>query len=224
MRRISKALEPEFFVTWKKSEDDNWKPVYADLQNPQKEELHVSLLSEQGYTCCYCGREVSIYDSHIEHFRPRCTYSSLTLTYENLFVSCMRERQTRPQLPETCGVLKDDWFDEANHLSPLQTDCEEAFSYTLTGEIQGKTPVAELMIKVLGLDQVFLVNRRRNALEGVFDPEFITAATEAELENIRASFRTPTTNGVMTPFFQAIAVYAGQLLRSLPDATLSINK
>jgi len=58
--------EPQIFSDWK----DKQKSIgvnydYDSLYNPEKRAVHNSLLSEQGYICCYCCRSVEQSNSHI---------------------------------------------------------------------------------------------------------------------------------------------------------------
>jgi uncharacterized protein (TIGR02646 family) len=211
MRRVEKQeTDPTFFVEWKRLESDDWKPTFSNLQKPEKHGLHEVLLREQGYTCCYCGREIDLTDSHIEHFRPQHLYPELTITYSNLFASCLRE--TGPGLPLHCGHLKGEWFQEHSHISPLDETCEAQFSYTLDGQIIAETPAASTMCDVLGLNRQFLRTRRRQALEGVFDPTFILSVSDFELERLIVIFRAMDEDRRYTPFFHVVAKYAEQLL------------
>ncbi|XZF61302.1 MAG: retron system putative HNH endonuclease [Gloeotrichia echinulata DVL01] len=88
MKYIQKSEEPESFTAWKKLANDDWNPSWEDLRKPQKTYVHNSLLQEQGFICCYCGRHINHENSHIEHLQPRTTYPQLALDYTNLLASC----------------------------------------------------------------------------------------------------------------------------------------
>lgn len=217
MRRVTKNInEPRSFSAWKNLVSEQWTPTYLNLQNPEKLELHIALLEEQGRTCCYCGREIGLDNSHIEHFRPQQTYRDLALSYENLFASCIRE--TSPGSPLHCGHLKDNWFDETFHLSPLHEDCDRQFSYTLDGQITPHTQASTTMTTVLGLDSPSLANRRREALAGVFDENFLLDATHLELRQISMGFRQRSSGGDHVSFFQVVARYAEQMMAGGKEA------
>jgi uncharacterized protein (TIGR02646 family) len=110
MKQVKKQGEPASFRQWREQANADWQPGYGDLQNPQKAQLHQSLLTEQGWVCCYCGRRIEQQDSHIEHFRPQERYPELALNYDNLHASCIRE--TKPGAPLHCGHAKSHDFDE----------------------------------------------------------------------------------------------------------------
>lgn len=212
MKRVLKGTEPASFTEWKSSANDEWAPTYPTLQNPQKRDLHESLLIEQGFFCCYCGREIDAISSHIEHFRPQEHYEELALEYDNLHASCLRE--TKPGNPLHCGHRKGNWFDEAQHISPMDERCELRFRYLQTGEIQptesDDTP-ASRMIDVLSLDIAYLKNRRQSAIRQVFDKDFIQQASNADLTRLADAVRS-TAVPDQQAFDHVIARYAEQLL------------
>lgn len=213
MRHFVKGLPPSGLEEWKALASEDWQPTYGDLQNPQKRDLHQSLLDEQGRACCYCGRRISLPDSHIEHFRPQELRNDLALSYENLFASCIRE--TAPGAPLHCGHAKGNEFDEAQHISPLDPTCERRFIYTLTGSIlptDKEDAQAHYMSKLLQLDLDFLRNRRLEALTRTFDEGFIGSATDDELEALAEAFRQPDANGNFDSFGHVLARFSEQLL------------
>lgn len=81
MKHVTKGTPPAEFEAWRSQANEDWKPTYDELQNPQKRNLHQALLDEQGSVCCYCGRSVGFEDSHIEHFKPQERYGALQLEY-----------------------------------------------------------------------------------------------------------------------------------------------
>jgi uncharacterized protein (TIGR02646 family) len=210
VRRVFKGQEPPSFAAWKALENEDWTPSFGVLQNPQKGELHLALLREQGFTCCYCGREIDLAGSHIEHFRPQWKFEDLELDYENLFASC--QRGLCPGSPSVCGHLKDDNFDEATFLSPILPTIEDRFSYTDVGEVRTQDEAAQVMIDVLGLNASFLTSRRSEAIRSVFDPTFIASATEEELSRIAIDFRSFGEDGKLSSFFHAVARFAEDLV------------
>lgn len=212
MKRIIKSDAPASLTSWKAQANENWQPTYATLQNPQKRELHLSLLNEQGSLCCYCGRRISIEDSHIEHFRPQELFKQLELDYENLHASCIR--QTDPGTPLHCGHHKGNWFDEDLHISPLEDDCEGRFRYLLDGNIQSTLEVdsaAAKMIEVLALDIPYLNNRRADAISEVFDQHFLATVSNDELLQLATTIRALPLDR-QNPFDHVVARFAEQLL------------
>lgn len=212
MKRVLKGTEPASFTDWKNSANDDWSPTYPTLQNPQKRELHAALLLEQGFFCCYCGREIEASNSHIEHFRPQEHFESLALDFENLHASCIRE--TKPGTTLHCGHRKGSWFNKAHYISPKDEGCEQRFRYLLTGEIQPTDAddlPATTMIKVLALDIAYLKNRRSNTIGRLFDNEFLVTASDEDLDRLVTAIRA-TDMPNQKAFDHIIARYAEQLL------------
>ncbi|MBX8475046.1 TIGR02646 family protein [Pseudomonas capsici] len=212
MKRVVKGTEPASFTQWKASANEDWTPTYPTLQNPQKRDLHNSLLKEQNFFCCYCGREINLDSSHIEHFRPQEDYDTLALEYENLHASCLRE--TKPGNPLHCGHHKSNWFDETLHISPTDNNCEQRFRYLLTGVIQkaqDTDAAAAMMIEKLALDIAYLNQRRQSAIRKVFDDQFIADVSDKELQDIVNGLRSAT-HDKQIAFDHVVARYAEQLL------------
>ncbi|MGL6244768.1 retron system putative HNH endonuclease [Pseudomonas sp.] len=214
MRQVFKGTEPASFIQWKAEANEDWSPTYTSLQNPEKYDLHTSLLLEQGYFCCYCARDINHSSSHIEHFRPQEDYKNLALEYQNLHASCIRKKESGS--PLHCGHQKDNWFDEDEHISPLEESCEKRFRYLQTGEIQATEATdtqASKMIEILALDIAYLNNRRHEIISKLFDPAFIRQASDEDFEIIANAFRS-TPLSEQSAFDHVIVRYAEQLLIS----------
>jgi uncharacterized protein (TIGR02646 family) len=200
MRYIKKQEAPPEFTEWKAQENEDWKPFWnskaTNFRNPQKEIVHQSLLTEQGYICCYCQRRINLNNSHIEHFKPKdeSRYPELSLEYTNFLASCQKERinilvdedqedlvnqeQSYPENPVHCGHLKKNWYNERLTVSPLDPSCADYFGYTQAGEINGKNEAANITIEKLGLDNSKLTRARRKIIEGYLGGEELQLSKE----------------------------------------------
>lgn len=210
MKHVTKEQAPASFVAWRACGNEHWVPGYGDLQNPEKRELHEALIAEQGAVCCYCGRRIGLWDSHIEHFRPQEHWPALALDYQNLHASCLRD--TEPGQPLHCGHAKGSSLDEACCISPLEDDCEQRFGYALDGHILGHDAKAAYMADLLKLDGPVLRNRRGAVLEGVFDNDFLASATAEELAAVRAGYVRRDESGRLPDLGHVVAHFAEQLL------------
>lgn len=214
MKCVKKLAEPEVFVGWKGKISEEWEPSYETLQNPEKQALHQALLIEQAHVCCYCGRTISLQDSHIEHFRPQNTYANLALAYENLHASCIRETATGS--PLHCGHAKGRCFDEGCIISPLDEDCERRFIYSSQdGAIypaHRSDASAKYMVDLLKLNVRFLSNRRSEVLKMVFDEGFLESVSDDELIQLANAYRSPDPMGKLTNFGHVLSRFAEQLL------------
>lgn len=214
MRYVKKGAAPASFEAWLASGNDNWQPTYENFRNPEKRELHQSLIQEAGHLCGYCGMSVDIGTSHIEHFRPQHPYVALELDYRNLLVSCQRE--TLRRAPRHCGVAKDGAFEEHLHVSPFEFGTDERFVYTLTGDISSTARVddaANHMIDLLKLSISFLKNRREAAISRVFDHRFLGDATIDELAKLRDGLSVADETGRLEEFAHVLARFAAQRIQ-----------
>lgn len=202
MKYIQKREEPQDFSDWKatqKSLGVNYD--YECLLNPEKRSVHSSLLSEQGYICCYCCMRIEQSNSHIEHLAPQSkTDSELSLDYTNMLGSCGRY----PNWPEYCGNKKQNL---AIAVSPLQANCEEFFSYSSTGEILSTTnnPTyqkdAQTTIEVLGLNHYDLTQGRIQALKA------LEGITQSEAELLDRVCQQMNAQGRYQPFCNAVLYF-----------------
>lgn len=218
MRFIAKGHAPSALGRWLAGANADWQPTYKDLRDPEKRELHLSLLIEQNFRCCYCGGAINLENSHIEHFRPQALRSDLALSYENLHASCIRE--TSPTLPLHCGHAKGNRFDEGKCISPCEEGCVDRFAYTLTGEIlptRDGDEQACFMVDVLRLDEAFLRNRRGKALSSVFDPVFVSTMTVQDLAQLRDEFgrRESHSDDSVDEFSHVLYRYAKRFLETI---------
>jgi len=206
MRYIEKGPEPDGFRQWKALASPDWQPTWDGFQKPEKLEVHNALLDEQGRACCYCGSEILLKDSHVEHLRPRSMDQLLTLEYSNLLASCQGERndaESRP-VPVHCGHKK------GIHLlpvTPLMWNCQDHFRFTSGGEILPTLTLdsayaASQTIAILGLDIDKLTALRRSALEPLLDG--IDMLDSTEIRRLRDGFARRNEHGCFEPFAATI--------------------
>ncbi len=211
MRYIAKLPEPADFTAWKQSGErlgnSDWIPDWNKLQNPEKASLKRSLMAEQRGVCCYCERPITDDDSHIEHIDPRssATGRALTVDYENLLCSCLREKT--PGKPFTCGHARGDWYGPG-YISPLEPDCSSHFAYRDDGSIwpanedDGR---ASETIARLRLDDPILKAMRKGALDGIY-----SADDELDASKLRAlarAYASPNALGLYEPGFPSMFDY-----------------
>lgn len=203
MKYIQKGKEPQTFSDWKatqKSLGVNYA-AYKYLLNPEKAAVHSSLLSEQGYICCYCCMRVEQSNSHIEHLAPQSkTDSELSVDYTNMLASCGRD----PNWPEYCGNKKQNI---SIGVSPLQANCEEFFSYSSSGEILPTAnnldaqKDAQTTIEVLGLNHFDLTQGRKQAFEA------LEGITQEEAELLAQVCQQMNEQGRYQPFCNAVLCF-----------------
>ncbi|WP_332450037.1 retron system putative HNH endonuclease [Methanoculleus sp.] len=179
MRYIAKHDEPKKFRDWKALANEDWKPSFDILQNPEKTVLKESLLDEQGYICCYCETYIDVDTCHIEHFCPQSSSQSrsraLDIDYNNMHCSCdgTDENESKKIIGLHCGKKKDDDFFKGL-ISPLSKECQNRFIYPPTGEIgpaDDEDIAAKRTIELLALDLPKLRSLRKAAIDAFLDPQ-----------------------------------------------------
>jgi uncharacterized protein (TIGR02646 family) len=227
MRYIKKGQEPQIFTDWKAKENDDWKPIYSNLQKPEKPIVHDALLEEQGYVCCYCGMSITSDISHIEHLQPQNEKDSdkpkdleMAIDFSNLLASCGFSEKYKISAPEYkdflhclqhCGCKRGN---EPLAVSPLQPDCNEYFRYLyvddeleiIPTEEPDKQQLATDTIKTLNLNYSRLMAMRGEAIKGSL--EAIEGLTQEEIEIFIKSYEQPNQQA----FSFAIAYILKQLL------------
>ncbi|MEH1779391.1 MAG: retron system putative HNH endonuclease [Nostoc sp.] len=205
MKYIKKSEEPESFTVWKNLANEDWQPSWENFSKPQKTDVHNSLLQEQGFICCYCGRRINTDDSHLEHLKPRTTYPQSALEYTNILASCQKD--TVRKEPLHCGKIKDKWYDDNLMISPLDVYCAEFFRYTDDGQILAtnnseKQLAAETTIDKLALNIDKLKDLRAKALEPIL--EIINTITEEDRQDLILGFSETDSKGYYEEFCAAI--------------------
>ena len=113
MRYILKNPEPKVFETWKDTHAETLQEKYVGEKGDkiwdwfgksyqvERDSLRESLLYEQGYICCYCGRSIdNSFPNAMEHFRAKgCEHHKKKIfDYQNLMISCKCSELTEPSL------------------------------------------------------------------------------------------------------------------------------
>lgn len=224
MLQIHKQTEPDEIIAWKALANADWQPSYGNLMAPERPILRQALLAEQGHVCCYCNRRITenpadgqIAEFHIEHFRPQHAFEQLELDYQNLHASCFKNDSVKGR--RHCGPAKDNWFDEALALSPLN-DNSGVIRYGEDGSIFSNYSLAATeTIERLVLNHAMLVAERQAEIAGKLDAEFIQTATNDDLVKLYRVHQQMQ-NGRSPPFAMAIMQRIASLLPSQIQATL----
>jgi len=204
---IHKQNEPDEFTEWKKTIGSPGNSgEWDDLKNPEKENLHRSLMDEQGSVCCYCERSISSSPSHIEHIKPQSVYPDDRFNYSNLLSSCNGDGEKH------CGHKKGNWFDPSLFVSPLDPDCVSYFKFTSAGEIKPtddphSRPAAQETIDHLNLNDPSLVDKRKKVIDGlgITDSSF----SNSELITIRNHYGHRDSSGRFSQFRACIDYILG---------------
>ena len=125
MLKVNKKSEPEEFTKYKsKNKIINWDSFTVEI----KQVLKQYLLEEQENSCCpYCEIEINLYNSQIEHIKPKDKFPRLLTSYDNLIACCIESKR--------CGNSKANKWDEL-FINPVTENPEDYFIYDIkTGKI-----------------------------------------------------------------------------------------
>lgn len=173
MIHITKQTEPTIFTQWKVDHPNaTYKHDLSNVADAEAKEakraLKCSLMEEQKYLCCYCECRIIESDCHIEHFKPKGNpmYADLQLDYQNLFVSCTKDKPREEDMH--CGHKKGiDYCDEL--VNPLEKDCTAHFTYDMQGRISYTDDRGRITIDMLRLNSELLNQQRKHLIEYFLD-------------------------------------------------------
>jgi len=157
MKHIQKQNSPQFFEDWKVANEVETPEkaalkIWDKLQNPEKEQLRIHLLKEQGYLCCYCNQAIKNdpLRTKIEHLYPKDKekYPERKFTYDNIMLACNGGERDKPVV-QHCDTKKGN--NEPTAIHPLKSNCAELFLYNALGEIDEISDEAHTTISDLGL-------------------------------------------------------------------------
>lgn len=196
MKHIDKRSEPKRFSRWKEC---NHEGTYEEMGTPVKKVLRNALMSEQGSLCCYCERRINNEDCHIEHFQPKDACPSLQLDYGNMHACCVKFPSH--STPNICGQRKGDFF-SPELISPLEENCSSHFRYSYDGTIApaSNDRRAERTIEVLGLNDPFLIERRKAVLMPFIDGSL----SIGEIDKMRRHYLQQDDDGRFHEFYTTI--------------------
>ena len=201
MKHIIKSASPEELETYKQTPGVCYKHMFKEV----KDAVKTSLLKEQGYICCFCGKRIEKDNSTIDHIKPQGTeeYKNLQLDYNNMICSCNGidskegEKEKNKQTPTHCNNKKGD---KPIKISPLDLDCESRFEFDDDGNINGIDQDAIDTITVLGLGCPTLNIERRNAIRPYIDKYRGKTVSKDVLEAKIAELEQKNNEGRLIPF------------------------
>lgn len=168
MRAITKGAEPKSLTARRAEVAADDLRGYEDYSG--KEEVRVSLLSEQKSLCCYCmGRLVNDpLKMKIEHWRCRDFYRNLQLDYRNLLGACLGGKG-QPPSEQHCDTKKANLDLKWNPANPAHV-IESRLSYLVDGRVESSDAEFNAQINdVLGLNLAHLKNNRKAVLDSVLN-------------------------------------------------------
>lgn len=197
----------------------------ADLYNLVRDmatfpALKGQLFEDQGGICCYCGMKLDYpFDPQyrVEHVLPKEFHRELVGEYKNLLLSCRATKEESDARIAAPRKKRKDFLhcDEKKGsseitYSPLDPECETVFVYKQDGSIYGTNQNAINDIETLGLDCDYLVRRRKEALEVLFDGDELLP--EDSLRDFKEKVMTRDNDNRLAEFCFVISNVIGQIL------------
>lgn len=164
MKFIRKTTAPQEFVDYCASTPG----ICFDNLGPYKRILRKKLLDDQGYICCYCGREIKNEETtKIEHIKCQDRYKELALNFDNMLASCDggekdRHEKVTPKHKKHCDAKKNN---DDIPISPLDQDIEKLLIYYEDGTVYSGNDKGRELIRILGLDTGYLQMHREKELK-----------------------------------------------------------
>jgi uncharacterized protein (TIGR02646 family) len=159
---IVKAGEPQSLASHRAQ-------LHSDYTNyQQKDELRVSLVSEQKGLGCYCtGRiRANVSAMKVEHWRGQAAYPQLQLTYGNLLGACLGD-EGQPATDQYCDTKKANRNLKWNP-SNVAHAIESRLRYLADGTVESfDSEFNNQLNTVLGLNLAYLKNSRKAVLDSV---------------------------------------------------------
>lgn len=185
-----------------------WKRVRDIKVIPHFWDLKKQMMDEQGGICCYCGLKINF--SHdrkatIEHLMPKDTYRQLVGEYKNLLLSCSLTQGEIDDIKNGVAIdanlthCDDSKRDLQLNYTPLQVDCNTRFTYDISGHVSKTDQNSDYDIHTLNLDCQALVDRRKMAMNILFD-ENGDMLSDNELQKISNSIMNRQTDGSLMEF------------------------
>jgi len=172
MRLIKKANEPSLLQNYRRQSN----ATYEDLDTPVKEQLRLSLITEQSGVCAYCQMKLTIIK--IEHHCERSicngenNHPDKRLDYSNLFAVCLGRNGKPIELhcdTQKAVVSKKRTTILPMKFNPLEVTHIATIRYVPSGTISSTKDVYKKELNViLNLNAKFLREMRREKWKKFF--------------------------------------------------------
>ncbi|MFK5970591.1 MAG: TIGR02646 family protein [Candidatus Marithrix sp.] len=160
MKLINKGKEPNSLTIHRK------KTIATYDNYPEKDDLRITLVKEQGYICCYCMQRIepNTEKTKIEHHKSqkknRQENPKLELEYQNLLGACMGN-EGKPLRLQHCDTHKGEKELTINPIDKIK-NCEKLIKYRKDGRIYSDNPVIDKDLnEILNLNMQTLVTYRK---------------------------------------------------------------
>lgn len=210
MKYIPKKLSnaPQSLLQHKK--EKSFVPTYGNYYD--KAGLRIALLGEQGHLCAYCMQRINNdpFLTKIEHFKPQCSHSHLSLDYDNHLAVCAGGKgSTETHCDTLKGELKCE--DQLIAINPTDAQIMSAIKFSGDGTVFTDNPTWDKEInEKLGLNIKKLKDWRLAVIESL---ELLvqmifkgTTLTKQWINKEIQRWKTPDASNQLKSFCQ-VAIY-----------------
>lgn len=186
MQKINKNHQSAAAKALKRWRRKHPTKTYNDLAQTEqgkilKRQIRETLIKEQHCLCAYCTLRVKLDSSHNEHVESKHLQPKKQLDYANLVATCKEGKGgCRCEAKKKAQRIE---------LTPLMPECETELEFRRSGTVRGRTDRAKKTINVLGLNDDYLVSRRRIGIETLLFREGINDIWELEDDALLQDFR-----------------------------------
>lgn len=211
MRNIIKSPEPHSLTEYRAANPTDYNGY------PDKDTLRASLVAEQRGVCCYCLSRIraEIGSMKIEHWKSHSEHRDLRLVYGNLLGACMGGEGQRgtDQHCDTYKAEKDLSRNPANLTHNVQT----LVRFLSDGKVTATNTVFNTELNaVLNLNHSFLVNNRKQVLQGLQKAiEKKGPFTRPEWERLRGEWSGQTHTAELHPYCSVVVYWIDKKLASM---------
>jgi uncharacterized protein (TIGR02646 family) len=218
MRTIRKSSEPTELARYRatvgirrlQSEDSS--SIFNDF--PDKDEVRRSLVEEQRGLCCYCLARIrpDAQGMRIEHWHCQTNYPGERLDYSNLLGAC--KGNEGPEKYQHCDVRKKDLDLFRNPADPSDA-VEMWIHFQADGRINSDDPQFDTELnRVLNLNAPFLVDQRKEVLDGFIDSlPRIGQLNLADWRQRLAEWNGESNSGDLRPYCQVVVYWLRKKVR-----------
>lgn len=205
MIKIAKGQQPNSLLQYKQVQGAIYDgPNFTGV----KDDIRLSLLTEQGYLCAYCMQRISEKSMKVEHFQCQHSYPNLQLEYTNL-LGCCKGNEGFGKKQQICDTRKGSsslTYSPAIHANFIQRNIK----FNSNGKISANDVVYDNEINaVLNLNLKQLKDARASAWDAIEEQlnKKPGTRTRAEIQKLITRYESLNNKGKYLEYAGLILFY-----------------
>ena len=164
MRKINKFTPlPNFNGSNYNRNCTTWKDFHKLYKNIYEDSRWQILIDEQKQQCGYTELYIdNLEDSHIDHYKKRSLFPSLTFDWDNFIVATKDNNFGANYKDNNYSIQANEYVDIYN---PVHDGVEDYFTYTEWGEIEEIPGKVKKTVDVFNLNDDYLQKRREKIIK-----------------------------------------------------------